>query len=46
MASEPPSIFISYNRADHDRTEWIAGVLKPNPVPFTLPCRISLPAFS
>jgi hypothetical protein len=28
MASEPPKVFISYNRADRVWAEWIAGVSK------------------
>src|SRR5208337_2260919 len=28
MASEPPKVFISYNRADRDWAEWIAGVIE------------------
>ena len=28
MASEPPKVFISYNRADRDWAEWIAGAIK------------------
>ena len=28
MASEPPKVFISYNRADRDWAEWIGGVIK------------------
>jgi hypothetical protein len=28
MASGPPKVFISYNRADRDWAEWIAGVIK------------------
>jgi TIR domain len=28
MASEPPKVFISYNRADRDWAEWMAGVIK------------------
>ena len=27
MASEPPKVFISYNRADRDWAEWIAGAI-------------------
>jgi hypothetical protein len=30
MASEPPKVFISYNRADRDWAEWIAGVIDHN----------------
>jgi len=29
MASEPPKVFISYNRADRDLVEWITGVIEP-----------------
>jgi TIR domain len=29
MASEPPKVFISYNRADRDWAEWIAGAIEP-----------------
>jgi TIR domain len=29
MASEPPKVFISYNRADRDLAEWIAGAIEP-----------------
>src|ERR1700719_3358786 len=28
MASEPPKVFISYNRADRDWAEWIAGAIE------------------
>ena len=28
MASEPLKVFISYNRADRDWAEWIAGVIE------------------
>jgi TIR domain-containing protein/NB-ARC domain-containing protein len=28
MASEPPKVFISYNRADRDWAEWIAGTIE------------------
>jgi TIR domain len=28
MASEPPKVFISYNQADRDWAEWIAGVIE------------------
>src|SRR5262249_45119901 len=28
MASEPPKVFISYNRADRDWAEWIAGTVE------------------
>jgi len=28
MASEPPKVFISYNRADRDWAEWIGGLIK------------------
>ena len=28
MASEPPKVFISYNRADRDWAEWIAGAFE------------------
>ena len=28
MASESPKVFISYNRADRDWAEWIAGVIE------------------
>jgi len=28
MASEPPKVFISYNRADRDWAEWIAGMIE------------------
>ena len=27
MASEPPKVFISYNRADRDWAEWIAAAI-------------------
>src|SRR5580704_9625567 len=30
MPSEPPKVFISYNRADRDWAEWIAGVIDHN----------------
>jgi hypothetical protein len=30
MVSEPPKVFISYNRADRDWAEWIAGVIDHN----------------
>jgi hypothetical protein len=30
MASEPLKVFISYNRADRDWAEWIAGVIDHN----------------
>jgi hypothetical protein len=29
MASEPPKVFISYNKADRDWAEWIAGAIEP-----------------
>jgi TIR domain-containing protein len=29
MASDPPKVFISYNRADRDWAEWIAGAIEP-----------------
>jgi hypothetical protein len=28
MASEPPKVFISYNRTDRDWAEWIAGSIE------------------
>jgi hypothetical protein len=28
MASEPSKVFISYNRADRDWAEWIAGAIE------------------
>jgi len=28
MASEAPKVFISYNRADRDWAEWIAGAVR------------------
>ena len=28
MASDPPKVFISYNRADRDWAEWIADVIE------------------
>ena len=28
MTSEPPKVFISYNRADRDWAEWIAGTIE------------------
>ena len=28
MESEPPKVFISYNRADRDWAEWIAGAIE------------------
>jgi len=30
MASEPPKVFISYNRADRNWAEWIAGAIEPS----------------
>jgi hypothetical protein len=28
MPSEPPKVFVSYNRADRDWAEWIVGVIE------------------
>jgi hypothetical protein len=28
MPDDPPKVFISYNRADRDWAEWIAGVIE------------------
>ena len=46
MASEPPKVFISYNRADRDLVEWDYRSNRTEAMPLTLPCLMSLHACS